>query len=322
MRFDGGDPMTQSLFNLQGHRGARGLRPENTLPSFEVALDCGVTSIETDLHLTRDDVLVLCHDHCLSPRWYCKVNGEVAVDTNLGPYVREMSLTQVREFRGFVHPTFNPHMRQEATLTPLAVVFAAGRGMDPFAIPTLADLLEFAAAYAGPMGSEAGKTASQQDRAARVIFDLELKRVPGRPEYIGDGFDGESPGLLEQAVANEVRRFDLVSRTVVRSFDHRAVAAIKRCDPTIRTAVLVAGTAPVAPEQLVLTVGASIYCPDMLFVDAMQVRRLHEASVEVLPWTANNPLDWDRLLDCGVDGITTDEPDRLAEVLVERQIAY
>ena len=49
-------------FNLQGHRGARGLRPENTLPSFETALDLGVTSVETDLHLTRDSVPVLCHD--------------------------------------------------------------------------------------------------------------------------------------------------------------------------------------------------------------------------------------------------------------------
>src|SRR5271166_4871461 len=64
----GGRPAMSRSFVLQGHRGARGLKPENTLPSFEIALDLGVSSVETDLHLTRDQHLVLFHDPCLNPR--------------------------------------------------------------------------------------------------------------------------------------------------------------------------------------------------------------------------------------------------------------
>src|SRR5271166_5116502 len=64
----GGRPAMSRSFVLQGHRGARGLKPENTLPSFEVALDLGVSSIETDVHLTRDGVPILCHDPEVSGR--------------------------------------------------------------------------------------------------------------------------------------------------------------------------------------------------------------------------------------------------------------
>jgi glycerophosphoryl diester phosphodiesterase len=129
-------------------------------------------------------------------------------------------------------------------------------------------------------------------------------------------------GLLEERILECIRRHDVLERTVIRSFDHRRVRAIKEREPRLRTAVLIAGTAPVAPEELALRAGASIYCPDVNFLDEPQVRRLHAADIAVLPWTVNDPADWDRLLEWGVDGITTDYPDRLAAVLRERGTVF
>ena len=77
--------------------------------------------------------------------------------------------------------------------------------------------------------------------------------------------------------------------------------------------VLVAGTAPVDPVVVARQADATIYCPDYTFLDATQVRMLRAANVRVLPWTVNQPEDWTRLLKWGVDGITTDYPDRLAK---------
>jgi glycerophosphoryl diester phosphodiesterase len=204
----------------------------------------------------------------------------------------------------------------------LARLFAARHGFAPYVPPTLAELFAFARAYAGPLGSRAGKTREQRLWARQVRFDLELKRVPYRPETIGDGFDGESPGRLEKAVVKTVRAAGVLGRTIVRSFDHRSVRAVWRLEPELTAAVLVEGTAPVDPAALARQADATIYCPDYRFVDAQLVRQAHAGGVQIVPWTVNEPADWDRLIDWGVDGVTTDFPDRLAVALRERGLEF
>jgi glycerophosphoryl diester phosphodiesterase len=83
----------------------------------------------------------------------------------------------------------------------------------------------------------------------------------------------------------------------------------------LRGAVLVAYTAPVSPELVAQAADANTYCPSFEFLDARQVEQAHTAGLKVLPWTVNEPADWVRLVDWGVDGITTDFPDRLASWL-------
>src|SRR5437879_1234235 len=131
-------------FDLQGHRGARGLRPENTLPSFEEALDAGVTSVETDLHLTRDGVVVLCHDPLIAGPPWAPPEGAAP-----GPVaVHSLALEELRRYRADRNPDPVRFPGQEAVVTPLARAFVRERGMDPYAVPTLADLFHFAEAYA------------------------------------------------------------------------------------------------------------------------------------------------------------------------------
>jgi glycerophosphoryl diester phosphodiesterase len=273
-------------FDLQGHRGARGLRPENTLPSFEAALEAGASSIETDVHLTRDGVPVLIHDPRLSLRIH-------RPSSHQGCFVRDLTLNELRAFRADGNPDPQRFPFQTADISPRAQLFAQQHALDAYAIPTLAELLEFVAGYA-------------------VRIDLELKRVPFHPELIGDDFDGITPGLLERRVAETLRTAGMTERATARSFDHRSVRAIRTLVPDLPTGLLVAGTGVLSPGRLAREASSSMYCPDFEFLDEAQVRDAHAAGVRVVPWTVNQPEEWERLLAWGVDGITTDYPDRLA----------
>jgi glycerophosphoryl diester phosphodiesterase len=308
-------------FELQGHRGARGLKPENTLPSFEVALDVGVTSIETDVHLTRDGVPVLFHDEAITARLCLLRRGATSPDPATEPLISSLTLAELRAYRADRNPDRRRFPEQDRSVTSLARWFARQHGINPYTPPALDELLTFAGAYAGDPGRVVGKTDEQRQRAAVVVIDLELKRVPYDPAIIGDDFNGHEPGLLERRVVDAVGA-SLISRTRVRSFDHRSARAVRLYEAEMTTAVLIAETAPVDPAGLTKTAGAEVYCPDYRFLDAEQVRQCRAAGVRVLPWTVNDEADWLRLLDWGVDGITTDYPDRLAALLRSRGIDF
>jgi glycerophosphoryl diester phosphodiesterase len=310
-------------FDLQGHRGARGLKPENTLPSFEVAFDVGVSTIETDVHLTRDGIPVLVHDSLLNKRICCPAPGRIEGPGNQSPVpISALTLDQLRTARAIGNPDPERFPNQVSSLTPLAQFYADRVGMDPYAIPRLADLFAFAEVYAGEAGRLSGKTDSQRERVSRARFDLELKRVPFYPVVIGDGFDGESPALLEQRVIDAVYAGLMLDRCLVRSFDHRCVRILRQMEPGLTASVLIAETAPVSPGQLARQADAQIYSPDYRFLDQQLVRLAHADGIRVVPWTVNEPLDWKQLIDWGVDGITTDYPDRLAGFLREQAIPF
>jgi glycerophosphoryl diester phosphodiesterase len=313
---------SQAPFNLQGHRGARGLKPENTLPSFEVALDFGVTSIETDVHLTRDGVPILSHEPCVSELLCYPLPGSTSPAPESRPLLSSLDLAQCRDYRADRNPCPLRFPEQNAQAAPAAKLFAEQSGIDPYTLPTLAELIAFIAAYAGDLGAQAGKSAAQRAKAARALLDLELKRVPFRPQIIGDEFDGEAPGEFESRVVDDLKRGGVLGRTIVRSFDHASIRALRSLEPSSATAVLVAGTAPLDPVSLVQRAGAQLYCPDFLFLREAHVKQARDAGLRVIPWTVNDPSDWERLLAWQVNGITTDYPDRLAEWLRRRGIVY
>src|SRR4051812_17069566 len=122
----------RAAFEVQGHRGARGLRPENTLSGFELALDLGVSTIETDVHLTRDGAPVLSHDPTL--------HGVTCPQSPTPVYICQLTLAQLRLYP--VDPARDQGLftDQTADVGPLTRAFADTRGMDPFCIPMLAEL--------------------------------------------------------------------------------------------------------------------------------------------------------------------------------------
>lgn len=309
-------------FDLQGHRGARGLKPENTLPSFEMALDLKVTSIETDVHLSADDVPVLCHDPFVHSGIYRRCASSALPDPADTLAVRSLSLRELRDYRADGNPDVRRHPRQDPGVTPLAAWFGRDRGFHPYAPPSLKDLFDFVDAYAGEAGAALGKHEPQRSRARVVRFDLELKRVPFHPEFLGEDPARESSRTLEHRVIATLRETGVMHRTTVRSFDHQCVRYVIENEPQLPGGVLVADSAPIAPASLARQAGARMYCPDYRFMIASHVSELRSNNVSVLPWTVNNLRHASQLISWGVDGLTTDYPDRMGELLAERGISF
>jgi glycerophosphoryl diester phosphodiesterase len=310
------------MFELQGHRGARGSIPENTLPSFEFALDHGVSAIETDLHLSRDDQPVIWQDAHLSEK-LCRIGASGAArELSSRPLIRSLTVAQLRHYIADRNPDAIRFPAQEPTVTPAAERFARENKFHPFAIPTLQDFIAFVAAYAGDLGREVGKTNQQREKARNARLDLEIKRVPFHPEWLSDPLRLDAAGKLEQRVIDIIRKANVAERTTIRGFDHRAVSVVRGMETRVTGAVLIAGTAPVSPAQMAHAAGATLYCPEFAFVDEAIVRAAHDAALRVIPWTANRPEEWERLIAMGVDGITTDFPKELAAFLRARQIEF
>src|SRR5206468_642193 len=141
------------------------------------AFDLGIASVETDVHLTADGIPILCHDANIHERLCRPIPGSGAVEPQLRPALSSLTLTQMRQYRADVNPDPSRFPKQDNKTTPLGHWFAESLGIDPFTPPTLAELFEFTTAYAGDPGRMAGKNGNQQVKAAKVRFDLELKRV-------------------------------------------------------------------------------------------------------------------------------------------------
>jgi len=247
---------------VQGHRGARSVRPENTLPAFRHALDLGVDVLELDLGVTRDDRLVVLHDPALSParctRGGARLEGPVLV--------RSLTLAEVRRFDcgSLPHPRFPKQVRAPAGVPTLEEVFALAKGR--------------------PVG-----------------FNIETKIVPGRPE------DTPSPERFAGLVVAAVRAAGVVERTTVQSFDQRTLQAVARLEPKLRRVLLVAENL-VDHVAVAKAATASVVSPHHEWITRADVERMHAAGLRVVPWTANTPAVWTRLVELGVDGIITDDP--------------
>lgn len=302
-------------FLIQGHRGARGVRPENALPSFEAALDAGATSLETDVHLTADGVPVLVHDPRLSEAIFRVIPDTAGLPPpSSQPWVHQFTFDQLRGYVADRNPDPARFPEQSPEPGPLTEWLVATRGGHVYSVPSLADLYQLVAAYADEPGRRADKTDAQQANAARVVIDVELKRVPFHAAELG-----QPAGRMEERVLDVIRSANAVGRTYVRSFDHRCVKWLREREPGLTGVVLVAETAPVDPVAVARAADAQVYAPDYQFLDEEQVRQCHAAGVRVLPWTVNDPADWQRLVAWGVDGITTDDPGRLAAWLSLRR---
>jgi len=297
-----------SAFDLQGHRGARGLAPENTLPAFARALTLGVTTLELDVGVTKDGRVIVAHDRGLNPEIARTPDG--AWLAGHGPLFQSLSFDEVRAYDvGRLKPG-----------TRYAQGFPEQVAADGARVPELADVFALVA--------RAGNTA--------VRFSIETKLSPVASA------DTLAPDPFARAVIAAIRAAGVESRATIQSFDWRTLLVVQREAPEIATAYLTlargggdnvqVGQAGASPwlggfdiddhggsaPRLVAAAGGKIWSP---FFGDLDVPRFQEAKalgLAVIPWTVNDPAAMARLLDLGVDGIITDYPDRLRKVLAER----
>ena len=168
---------------------------------------------------------------------------------------------------------------------------------------TLPQLFEFVDRYA----NSDLKTDDQRRNAATVQFNVETKRVPDRPETIGDGFDGTNPGEFEQALALLIDDWGYENRVVVQSFDHRSLWALSGIAPDVRLAALTLDEH--LGFQAMSDSGADIWSPHFASLSTEVTADAHSFGLDVIPWTVNTEEDVCVLLVMGVDGLITDRPD-------------
>ena len=292
-------------FDLQGHRGARGLAPENTLPAFERALEIGVTTLELDVGVSADGVVVVAHDPYLNPLIVRDAAGQWLAGSK-GPLIKSLSFAQLQAYElGRIKPD-----------TPYATQFSTQQPRDGTRMPSLAALFDRVQALG----------------ASTVRFNIETKLDPREPN------DTVSPEAMTQALLKVIRDAGMVSRVSIQSFDWRSLQLVQRLEPSIPTVYLSfqnANNNTIADGQwtagfkiaeyaslpaMVKAAGGAVWSPNGGAVTPELVQQAQALGLKVVPWTINNPAEMEKLLGWGVDGLITDYPDRLRAVLQARKL--
>ena len=285
------DVVNQAI-DLQGHRGARGLLPENTIPGFQRALELGVTTLEMDVVINAEGHVVLSHEPWMSAKICAHPDGrKVTEKEEKSLRIYAMSDEQVAGFdcgsRG--HPDFP---RQQAM---------------PLAKPLLSEVLQ---AVASPSSASPSFAAPRTS----VRFNIEIK---SRPD--GDGVFHPEVGEFSQILYRVLKEYGVLDRTTVQSFDPRALEAMHRIDPELSIALLISDSHDLGQNLALLSFVPEIYSPDYKLVNERLIRAAHARNIQVIPWTVNNADTMRELLSWGVDGLITDYPDLAVEVLLESE---
>jgi len=270
-------PVQPTRIEVQGHRGARALRPENTLPAFRYAIEAGVDTLELDIQVTKDRQLVISHDPMISPVLCLAPGGKPVGDHVL---IRQLTLAEVQAYDcgSLKHPRFPRQVSVPGTF-----------------IPSLEQLFAMVAA-------------SSSSEARRVRFNIETKMVPRYPEQ--SVMPEEFAKLLVQVIA----KHGLSDRVSIQSFDYRTLTAVHRLAAKIPLIPLIAENFPSWPS-LIQATSAAVVSPMMDWLTVESVAEAHRLHVRVIPWTANEVADWDWLLAVNIDGIITDDPAALIAYL-------
>ena len=289
--------------DLQGHRGARGLAPENTLPAFERALELGVTTLELDIGVTADGVVVISHDPYLNPAITRDASGQWLQGTK-GPLLKSLTAAQVQAYDvGRINPD-----------SPYAKTFATQQPRDGTRIPTLQSLFDRVKALG----------------ANEVRFNIETKIHPAQVD------DTVSAEAMARALLKVVRDAGMTQRVAIQSFDWRTLRVVQQLEPAIPTVCLTIQTANSdnvqsgdwtaglkladhgSAPKMAKAAGCAVWSPNGGAVTEASVKEAQSLGLKAIPWTINNPADMERLIGWGVDGIITDYPDRLRTAMQAR----
>ncbi len=277
------------------------MAPENTLAGFKVAQDRGVTTLETDLAVTRDGIVVISHDPVLNPALTRGPDGQWL--TAAGPAIRSLSLDELKRYDiGRVNPA-----------SKYAQQFPEQKPADGQRFPTLAEFF----AQAAP----------------EVRFNMEIKTDPAKPDLTPD------PAAFAALAVDGIRKAKAEARSTLQSFDWRGLIEARKLAPEIATGCLTIesnnfdtvqrGSGRPSPwlggldlathggsvPRLARAAGCATWSPFWRNVTAENVKEAHGLGLKVVPWTVNVPAEMGQLIELGVDGLITDYPDRGAQIL-------
>ena len=307
------------VFDLEAHRGGRDVRPENTLYSYAYAIELGATSIECDMQLTKDGQIVMSHNPIL--------NSDITRDEN-GNYIEnnkyDIRLMTVDELKKFDVGVMDPNCGEYYDL----------HGKTQFTydakIPTLEELMQLIQSYGDK----------------NIVLNIETKSYP---DPVSAGYKNNAdPKKFVEVFNNIVKKYDMEERVVLQSFDWQTLIEMKKLNPNISTSALWQeqpswgrdseslrryekkkspwlGGLDIKdyqgnPVKAAHAIGADIISPYYTEISKQDVDEAHSLGMKVVPWTVNNEKDMNMLLDMGVDGIISDKPWLLKQVLEKRNI--
>lgn len=307
------------VFDLEAHRGGRDVRPENTLYSYAYAIELGATSIECDMQLTKDGQIVMSHNPIL--------NSDITRDKN-GNYIEnnkyDIRLMTVDELKKFDVGVMDQNCGEYYDL----------HGKTQFTydakIPTLEELMQLIQSYGDK----------------NIVLNIETKSYPD-PASAGYKNNAD-PKKFVEVFNNIVKKYDMEDRVVLQSFDWQTLIEMKKLNPNISTSALWQeqpswgrdseslrryekkkspwlGGLDIKdyqgnPVKAAHAIGADIISPYYTEISKQDVDEAHSLGMKVVPWTVNNEKDMTMLLDMGVDGIISDKPWLLKQVLEKRNI--
>lgn len=271
-------------FDWQGHRGCRGLIPENTVPAFQRALQYPeVTTMELDVAVSKDGKIIVSHEPWMSHHICTKPDGtQVTKDEAMNLKIMEMTVEEIQKYdcgkRG--NERFPEQEKMEVYK------------------PTLREVVDEV------------RINSFQRGIQMPFFNIEIK---SRPE--GDDIFHPKPEEFARLLLNEINDMNISGNSCIQSFDVRAIQAVKKQAPEMTTALLIENLKGIDANLDALGFKPDIYSPYYKLLRRKHIKKLHKLGIKVIPWTVNTTKAMKKLRRKGVDGIITDYPNLISEVL-------
>ncbi len=267
------------VFDKEGHRGCRGLMPENTLPAMIKAIELGVTTLEMDVVITKDQQVILSHEPFFNHEITTNADGSFIKEAEEKTYnIYTMTYAETRKFDvgKKPHPRF-PKQQKLAVHKPL-----------------LADVIEDVLAHCATK------------KVAVPFFNIETKTNPST-----DNTFHPAPDKFIELLMNVIDQKKIREKVIIQSFDFRTLQVLHKKFPSVKTAALIEDydKRPLAEQLDSLGFLPTIYSPEVSLVNKELIEACHEQKIKVIPWTVNDKKRIGELKTIGVDGIITDYPD-------------
>lgn len=265
--------------DIQGHRGCRGLLPENSLPAFQKALDLGVTTLEMDVIISADNKVVVSHEPYLNHEIALDISGNPIAEANELSYnLYQMPYDSIKKYDcgSKPHPRFPSQIKQKVYKPLLTEVIALAE--------------------------------TQSER--KIQYNIEIKSSPKT-----DGVFTPSVEAYVALVMEIITAEGILERTTLQSFDVRALEVGHATAPSVKSALLVDEDESISKKLELLSFQPDVISPYYELLDAKLVSEYQEMGCEIIPWTVNTEADIQRMLALGVDGIISDYPDKVLTLM-------
>ncbi|WP_136667919.1 glycerophosphodiester phosphodiesterase [Flavobacterium sp. H122] len=270
-------------FDIQGHRGCRGLLPENTIEAMKKAIDLGVTTLEMDVVISKDKQVLLSHEPFLSHEICLDKNNNEITSSNEHSYnLYQMNYNDIKECDcgSKIHPRFSEQQKLR-TYKPL-----------------LSEVIDFAENYI------------QKNYPGRKLqYNIETKSDPK-----GDGVYHPLTEEFVELLVGVINSKNISERVYIQSFDVRTLQYLHQKHPEFKTVLLVENKMSIEKNLKLLGFKPNVYSPEFILLDAKKVKSLHKKGIKVIPWTVNKPEDMNKVINYGVDGLISDYPNRYFEL--------